>query len=156
MEKGKRGKKPVDYSEFEEAEGVYLSKKSQEQIAQFNQLPESEKKKKLAPVKMRLKRKKAEAMRKAEFNEGDNESINEAIELLFKAIKKESVKLSEKQLHKIYLKVDTIKSKIELTKIEAAKREEEARKRLEDAENERKLKAYKALQKELKEKRLID
>lgn len=119
--KSKRGKKPLPYSAFLEAEKVYLAGKSSEKIAAFNALSEAGKKKVLAQVKSRLN--------KQTF--GDKQPVNkvervsDAVDALYKAIKKEGAKMTEKQLAKLFGKLDEIKVKIEEAKEVAKKKEAE-------------------------------
>lgn len=144
--KGKRGKKPISYSEFIEAEKVYLAGKSSEKIAAFNALSEADKKRTLAQVKSRLKK---QAGGKATSSVKKENGVLDAVDDLFKSIKKEGSKLSEKQLAKMFVKLDEIKVKIEEAKEIALKKEAEVKLTKKQKTLAKKKAALEALKKEI-------
>lgn len=143
--KNKRGKKPLPYSAYLEAEKVYLEGKSVDKIAAFNALPEAEKKRTLAQVKSRLKKQSGVAKPVVNKPEG----VLDAVDALFKVIKKEGAKLSEKQLAKLYVRLEGVKEKIEEAKVLAKQKESEAKSGRKAKELAKKKAALEALKKEI-------
>jgi len=144
--KGKRGKKPISYAEFSEAEKVYLAGKSKEQIAIFKALSESDKKRTLAQVKSRLKKQAGgDTSTAAKKPNG----VFDAVDGLFKSIKKEGSKLTEKQLVKVFEKLEEIKKKIEESKEIAQKKETEVKLTKKQKALTKKKAALEALKKEI-------
>lgn len=144
--KGKRGKKPISYSEFIEAEGVYLAGKSKEQIAAFNALSEPEKKRALAQVKSRLKKQAGGVVKTAPKA---SNGVLDAVDGLLKSIKKEGGKLTEKQLVKLFDKLEDIKGKIEEVKEVARKKEADVKLTKKQKALAKKKAALEALKKEI-------
>ncbi len=144
--KGKRGKKPISYSEFIEAERVYLAGKSKEKIAAFNALSEADKKRTLAQVKSRLKK---QAGGVAIIAAKKSNGVLDAVDDLFKSIKKEGNKLTEKQLVKIFERLEEIKEKIEQAKEIAKKKEVDAKLTKKQKALAKKKAALEALKKEI-------
>lgn len=144
--KGKRGKKPISYSEFIEAEKVYLAGKSKEKTAEFNALSETEKKRILAQVKSRLKK---QAGGQTTPSVKTSNGVLDVVDDLFKSIKKEGSKLTEKQLTKLFVKLDEIKAKIEEAKDVARQKEAEVKLTKKQKALAKKKAALEALKKEI-------
>lgn len=140
-----RGKKPLPYSAYLEAEKVYLEGKSAEKIAAFNALSEDAKKRTLAQVKSRIK--KQSGVTKPTVDKPDG--VLDAVDALFKTIKKEGAKLTEKQLVKLFEKVEGIKEKIEEAKTLAKQKESEEKSSRKAKELAKKKAALEALKKEI-------
>jgi hypothetical protein len=143
--KGKRGKKPLDYVHFLEAEAVYLTGKSEEKVKTFKALSELEKKKVLAQIKSKLKKKENSTTTK----KATPGIIFTALDGLLNSIKKEGSTLTEKELVKLYSKVDAIKEKIEKAKVIAAQKEQLAVKIKKEKALEAKRLELEALKKEI-------
>ncbi len=143
--KNKRGKKPLPYSSYLEAEKVYLEGKSAEKIAAFNALPEAEKKRTLAQVKSRLKKQSGDTKPLIDKPDG----VVDAVDALFKVLKKEGAKMTEKQLVKLFEKLEGVKEKIEEAKVLAKQKEVEAKSSRKAKELAKKKAALEALKKEI-------
>ena len=144
--KGKRGKKPISYSEFIEAEKVFLAGKSKEKVAAFKALTEADKKRTLAQVKSRLKKQAGGVSVSASKK---SNGVLDAADSLFKSIKKEGSKLTEKQLVKLQEKLNEIKLKIEEAKELAKKKEAETKVTKKQKSLAKKKAALEALKKEI-------
>jgi hypothetical protein len=143
--KGKRGKKPISYSEFIEAEKVFLAGKSKEKVAAFKALSEADKKRTLAQVKSRLKKQAGGVS----VSESKKNGVLDAADSLFKSVKKEGSKLTEKQLLKLQEKLNEIKLKIEEAKELAKKNEAEKKQTKKQKVLAKKKAALEALKKEI-------
>ena len=143
--KSKRGKKPLPYSAYLEAEKVYLTGKSAENIAAFKALSETDKKKTLAQVKSRMKKQAGADQPIVNKAEG----VIEAVDALFKAIKKEGAKMTEKQLVKLFSKVEDVQVKIEEAKLVAKQKESEEKQNRKAKDLAKKKAALEALKKEI-------
>lgn len=144
--KGKRGKKPISYAAFSEAEKVYLAGKSKEKIAAFKALSEADKKRTLAQVKSRLKKQAGGGTPTAVKTPN---GVLDAVDGLFKSIKKEGSKLTEKQLIKLFAKLEEIKVKIEESKEVARKKDAEIKLTKKQKALAKKKAALEALKKEI-------
>lgn len=141
----KRGKKPLDYTHFLEAEAVYLAGKSAEAIAAFHAMPETDKKRTLAQIKNRLKQ-------QAEGNQSsDKKNLNvlDLVDELYKSIKKEGDKLTEKQLERLLKKLEDVNSKMVETKEVVKKKEFDLKRMLKTKKLAKKKAALETLKKEI-------
>jgi len=144
--KGKRGKKPISYAEFSEAEKVYLAGKSTEKIAAFKALSEANKKRTLAQVKSRLKK---QAGGNTTTAAKKTNGVLDAVDGLFKSIKKEGSKLTEKQLVKLFDRLKEINVKIEESKAIVRTKEAEVKLTKKQKALTQKKAALEALKKEI-------
>lgn len=144
--KGKRGKRPISYSEFLEAEKVYLEGKNKEKVAAFNALSEADKKRTLAQVKSKLKKQAGGVSVAATKKSG---GVLYAADSLLKSIKKEGSQLTEKQWVKLQEKLNDIKLKIEEAKEIAKKKDAEAKLTKKQKALAKKKAALEALKKEI-------